>query len=147
MAARTLMEQGMEHLLYPITAEWDEAAGAWSLLSPDFPEVASVATTPGDIAQQASDALATAIEARREDGEEVPAPTADVSALIGRWPPTGKSLLIHVPVPVGPLPPEPVRVAVSLDRPLLERIDQEASRRGMTRSGFLAEGARTLLGA
>ena len=48
---------------------------------------------------------------------------------------------------VGPLPPEPVRVAVSLDRPLLERIDQEASRRGMTRSGFLAEGARTLLGA
>lgn len=136
----------MKTLLYPIVAEWDETAHAWSLLSPDFPEIASVATTRGDIAQQASDALQTAIEARREDGDAVPSPTSDVSTLVGQWPSDGSNLLIHVPVPVGPLPPEPVRVAVSLDRPLLERIDQEARRRGMTRSSFIAQGAQTLLG-
>ena len=135
----------MEMLLYPIVAEWDEAAQAWSLLSPDFPEVASVATTRGEIAQQASDALQTAIEARREDGDEVPSPTTDVSALIGQWSSRGNNLLIHVPVSVGPLPPEPVRVTVNFDRPLLDRIDQEARRRGITRSGLLAEGARALL--
>ena len=135
----------METLLYPVAAEWDEAAQAWSLLSPDFPEVASVATTRGEIAQQAFDALQTAIEARREDGDEVPRPTTDISNLVEQWSSGGNNLLIHVPVPVSPLPPEPVRVAVNLDRPLLDRIDQEARRHGITRSGFLAEGVRALL--
>ena len=137
----------MGHVLCPIAAGWDETARAWSLLSPDFPEVASVATTRGEIAQQALDALSTAIEARVEDGEAVPAPTTDVSALTRRWPANEGNMLLFVAVAGEPLPPEPVRVNISLDRPLLDRIDQEASRRGLTRSGFLAESALTLLGA
>ena len=34
-----------------------------------------------------------------------------------------------------------------IDRSLLKRVDDAAARRGMTRSGFLAEGARKLLRA
>jgi len=147
VATPSMRENDVDALLYPVAAEWDEAALAWSLLSPDFPEIASVALTRGEIAQQASDALQTAIEARREDGEDVPPPTTDISALVAQWPTSTSNLLIHVPVSVSPLPPEPVRVAINLDRPLLDRIDDEARRRGMTRSSFLAESARALLDA
>ena len=135
----------MKTLLYPVTAEWDAAARAWSLLSPDFPEIASVATSRDELFQQADDALRTAIEVRREDGEEVPLPMAEPWLLTADWPPGSRNLLIHVAVPADPVPPEPVRVNISLDRSLLARIDNEAGRRGMTRSGLLAEGARAML--
>ena len=52
----------------------------------------------------------------------------------------------YVLVPVE-VPENPVRINVSIDRGLLKRIDDAAERRGMTRSGFLAEGARQLLRA
>jgi HicB_like antitoxin of bacterial toxin-antitoxin system len=51
---------------------------------------------------------------------------------------------IVVPVEVAEAP---TRVSVSIDRVLLKRIDDAAARRGMARSGFLAEAARKLLRA
>ena len=134
-------------LLYPVAAEWDDVAKAWSLLSPDFPEIASVAKRRDDIAQQADDAIRTAVEARREDGEALPEPMAEPYLLSKDWPMVHQNMILHVPVRTPSPEPEPVRVNVSLDRALLERIDAEAGRRGMTRSGFLAEGARTMLRA
>ena len=70
-------EHPMRTTLYPVVAEWDDAARAWSLLSPDFLEVASAATSRERVWQQADDAIRTAIEARREDGEAVPPPMAE----------------------------------------------------------------------
>ena len=67
-------EDETKTLLYPIVAEWDGAVQACSLLSPDFPEVASAATSREELWQQADDAIRTAIEARRKDGEAVPPP-------------------------------------------------------------------------
>lgn len=134
----------MKTLLYPVVAEWDEAVRAWSLLSPDFPEVASAAS-PDEVWQQADDAICTAIEARHEDGEAVPQPMAEPWLLTADWRPGSRNMLLHVAVPASPPAPEPVRVNVSLDRALLARIDGEAGRRGMTRSGFLAEGAKAML--
>lgn len=135
----------METLHYPVVAEWDEAARAWFLLSPDFPEVASAATSRDEMWQQADDAIRTAIEARREDGETVPPPIAELWLLTADWQPGSRNLLLHIPIPAAPPAPEPVQVNVSLDKTLLARIDSEAGRRGMTRSGFLAEGARAML--
>lgn len=135
----------MATLLYPVVAEWDDQARAWSLLSPDFPEIASVAKPEGDVGQQASDALLTAIEARHEDGEPLPAPTSEPWALTEGWCQPTRNMLLFVAVPTEAPPAEPIRVNVSLDKHLLERIDSEASRRGMSRSAFLAEGARGLL--
>jgi len=140
-----MKEDGMKTLLYPVVAEWDGAVQAWSLLSPDFPEVASVATSRDEMWQQADDAIRTAIEARREDGEAVPPPMAEPWLLTADWQPGSRNLLLHVAIPASPSAPEPVRVNVSLDKALLARIDGEAGRRGMTRSGFLAEGAKAML--
>ncbi len=135
----------MATLLYPMTAEWDEKARAWSLLSPDFPEAASVATQRDEIGEQASDALWSAIEARREDNEALPEPNAEPWLLTKDWRFPTQSMLFFVPVPAAPPAAEPVRVNVSLDRLLLDRIDREAARRDMTRSGFLATAAKQSL--
>ena len=89
----------METLLYLVVAEWDEAAQAWSLLSPDFPEVASAATNRDELWQQADDAVCTAIEARREDGETVPPPMAEPWLLTADWQPDSRNLLLHIAIP------------------------------------------------
>lgn len=135
----------MATLLYPMTAEWDPEARAWSLLSPDFPEIASVARSRDEIGEQASDALWTAIDARREDGEPLPSPCADPGLLPKDWFASGQNLLLFVPIPAEPPPSEPVRINVSLEKHLLGQIDREADRRGMTRSGFLAAAAKRSL--
>ena len=136
----------MSYLMYPALAEWDEATRAWSLRFPDFPEICSFTNRRAEIPQQAADALLTAIEVRREDGEALPDPTADLGERVRDWPPASDNMQVFVTVPAGPPPEsEPVRVNVSLDRRLLERIDGAAGARGMSRSGFLAEGARAML--
>ncbi len=135
----------MATLLYPMIAEWDPDARAWSLLSPDFPEIASVVCSRDEIGAQAADALWTAIDARREDNEPLPPPCAAPGLLPKDWFASGQNLLLFVPVPTEPSPSEPVRINVSLDKRLLGQIDREADRRGMTRSGFLAEAAKRSL--
>ena len=145
MAACTVTEDHMATLLYPMIAEWDADARAWSLLSPDFPEIASVACQRDEIGEQASDALWTAIDARREDNEPLPPPCAEPWLLTKDWPVPAPHLLFFVPVPVEPPATEAVRINVSLDKHLLGQIDREADRRGMTRSGFLADAAKRSL--
>ena len=131
-----------DFLLGPVAAEWDGAVQAWSLLSPDFPEVASVATSRDELWQQADDAIRTATKVRREDGEAVPPPMAEPWLLTADSQPGSRNLLLHVAIPASPPAPEPVRVNVSLDKALLARIDGEAGRRGMTRSGSWPSGRR-----
>ena len=65
--------------------------------------------------------------------------------LTADWQPSSRNLLLHVAIPAFLPAPEPARVNVSLDKALLARIDSEAGRRGMTRSRFLAEGAKAKL--
>jgi hypothetical protein len=43
------------------------------------------------------------------------------------------------------LPERPVRLNISLDKSLVEQIDRAAASAGQTRSGFLAEAARSRL--
>ena len=117
----------------------------WSILVPDFPEIASVAERPEDWAPQALDAIHTALDARRLDGEPVPdaTPLPDVTK---DWPAPWTALPLLLAVDVEP-PTQAVRLNISLEEGLLKRIDAAAGHRGMTRSGFLAEGARRLLQA
>jgi predicted RNase H-like HicB family nuclease len=93
----------MAHLLYPVRAEWDPQAGAWSILAPDFPEIASVATSRESIAQTATDAIQTAVDVRRENGEPVPDPTTRID-LPPDWDRTPHNLLVHVPVSLAAVP-------------------------------------------
>jgi len=141
----TVEENRMATLLYPMVAEWDPDVRAWSLLSPDFPEIASVARSRAEIGEQASDALWTAIDARREDNEPLPPPCDEPWLLTKDWPMPAPHLLFFVPVPAERPSTEAVRINVSLDKRLLGQIDREAERRGMTRSGFLANAAKRSL--
>ncbi len=131
----------MPRHLYVAVIERERGEPNWSILFPDFPEIASVAETPDDWATQAFDALSTAIDARREDGQPVPDPTP-LDQVTQDWPYPwpAKPVLVAVESSVSA-----IRVNVSLEQALLERIDRAAERRGMTRSGLLAEGARRLL--
>lgn len=140
----------MRILLYPVTCEYDPGTRAWSVLSPDFPEICSFLPEDRDdgqsdgaaLAQCAVDAVLTAVGLRQDEGQALPTPTEDAWALTRDWTPDARHLLLHVPVtPAG----TPVRVNISLDQQLLERVDREAERRNMTRSGFLAEGALQLM--
>ena len=139
----------MTHTLYPVLAEWDEAAQSWSLAAPDFPEAVSWAPRDTDIVQQAEDMLGTVIDHRRQQSEALPDPDDELVAQPTRdWPVNSRRhRLFYIPVPKQAPPPEPVRINISIDKQLLALIDKEAVRRGRTRSGFLAESARRMLQA
>jgi len=93
----------MAHLLYPVRAEWDPQAERWSILAPDFPEIASVATSRGSIAQTAADAIQTAVQMRSDNGEPVPEPTTPVD-FPPDWASTRDNLIVHVPVSLAAVP-------------------------------------------
>jgi predicted RNase H-like HicB family nuclease len=129
---------------YIAVAERAPGEDMWSILFPDFPGATSAAADFAEVPQQARDALATAVQDMISEGEPLP-----VSVEEGRQPEIDAGRFhdprfIVVPVEV---PDSPTRINVSVDRALLTRIDDAASRHGMTRSGFLAEGARKLLRA
>lgn len=113
----------------------------WSVLFPDFPEIASAAERSDDIFPQAQDALATAIEMRLETGEGIPDPSPPEDVVAERRA-DARVLLLSVPAEI---PNEAIRVNMSIDRVLLSRIDRAAERRGMSRSAFVAEGARRMI--
>ena len=137
----------MTEIHYPVLALWDDPTRAWYLVAPDFPEATSWAPEDISILRQAEDMLGTVIDFRRERGEALPEPDEDrVDKLTADWPKgSRRHRLFYVLVARDAPAPEPVRVNISMDKHLLARIDKEADRRGRTRSGFLAEGARRLL--
>ncbi|MGH6928957.1 MAG: type II toxin-antitoxin system HicB family antitoxin, partial [Dongiaceae bacterium] len=75
-----------------------------------------------------------------EESLDVPAPSELDD--IGRDPEVAEMARIVVR---GELPSRLERVNITMDEGLLKVIDAAAEARGMTRSGFLAEGARQLL--
>lgn len=114
----------------------------WSIVFPDFPGVTSAAREFADVPQQARDALASAIEDMIAEGENLPRSIEEGQQCAPLSAEMHNPRYVVVPVEVSE---NPVRINVSIDRGLLKRVDDAASRRGMTRSGFLAEGARKLL--
>lgn len=132
----------MKHRHYPAVIYREPGEANWSILFPDFPEVASAADPKQDVDQQALDALATAIDAYTESGKPLPEPshTTDVAEQI----PKGAAGFVGL---YYAQEPEPLRVNISIDRALLARIDFLAERKGKTRSALLAEAARALLEA
>jgi len=129
---------------YIAVADLAPGESMWSIVFPDFPGVTSAASEFADVPQQARDALATAVEDMIAEDEDLPPPVEEGHQAEPDRTEFCDPRYIVVPVEV---PDNPTRISVSLDRGLLKRIDDAASRRGMTRSGFLAEGARKLLRA
>jgi predicted RNase H-like HicB family nuclease len=129
---------------YLAVADRDPQERRWSILFPSFPGVTSTAARPADLLREASDALASAVEAMAELGLALP-PSIEDDAI-----PDYDALGLHQPIamlaPVE-VPGRAMRVNVSMDEGLLARLDASARRTHTTRSALLARGARMVLAA
>lgn len=126
----------MSVVVYPaiVTA----SAGALKAAFVDVPEVVVSAASQADLIRLARERLSVELQRREREEAPWPEPTA-----LGRVvaPAGGSVLLVDVSVD-----DTPVRLTISLGERLLKRIDHDAEARSMTRSGYLALGARRLLG-
>lgn len=129
----------MSLVTYAAIVEGDRAEG-YSAFFPDLPGCVTAAATMAELLPAARDALALHLRGLVEDGETPPEPTP-LEAL-PRDPEVTEAGRLLVDVELGEAT---VRVNISLAPSLLSRIDAAAEARGMTRSGFLSEGARRLI--
>ncbi len=109
---------------------------------PDFPGCVSVGDSVDDAVRHGSEALAFHVEGLVDDGEPIPPPRS-IDAIkadpeLADWLRGADFVLIPLLLDRG----SSRRVNISLDRGLLEVIDDEARQRRMTRSAFLATAAR-----
>ena len=109
---------------------------------PDLPGCASVGDSIDDAIQRGREALAFHVEGLRVDGERIPPPRS-IDAIkddpeLADWREGADLVLIPLLLDRG----SSRRVNISLDRGLLEAIDDEARQRHITRSAFLATAAR-----
>lgn len=109
---------------------------------PDFPGCVTQADTIDDAVTLGAEALAFHVEGMVQDGQSIPVPRplSDIlaDADLAEW--REGATIAYVPLirDLG----SPRRVNITIDPGLLEAIDEAASRRGMTRSAFLASAAR-----
>lgn len=109
---------------------------------PDFPGCISVGDTVDEAVRHGCEALAFHVEGLVADGARIPSPTSidaiKADADLADWRQGADFVLIPLLLDRG----SSRRVNISLDRGLLEAIDDEARERRMTRSAFLASAAR-----
>jgi predicted RNase H-like HicB family nuclease len=109
---------------------------------PDFPGAVTAGTTLDDARAMADEALALHIEGLAEDGEAIPEPSSLEEIMSD--PDNRSSVAILVSVKTEQ--PKAVRVNVTLPGDVLEQIDKYAEAHGFTRSGFLTQAAKKLMG-
>ena len=117
-------------------------AGGFGISFPDFPGCISDGDTVEAALNRGEAALAFHVEGMAEDELPLPAPRGVDAILsdpdLAAW--REGAQLAYVPLILDGGSPR--RVNVSLDPGLLDAIDTEATRRGMTRSAFLSSAAR-----
>ncbi|TIL59707.1 MAG: ribbon-helix-helix protein, CopG family [Mesorhizobium sp.] len=119
----------------------DGADDVWGVRVPDLPGCHAGGASPEEAIADATSAVREWAEARM--AKHLPLPdartVADLLQLGGIDSAGGESaVMIAVLIDSG----RPVRANLSLDAGLLAAIDAEASRRGLTRSAFIASAAR-----
>jgi predicted RNase H-like HicB family nuclease len=103
---------------------------------PDVPGCFSAADNLDDVLQNAAEALALYVE----DGEP-PVPRG-IEAIRAEADADIREGAFLIAVPLIQSSQRLVRANISLDKAMLDAIDEAAARRGLTRSAFLAEAAR-----
>ena len=122
-----------------------EENGVYGISFPDFPGAVSGGSTAEEAISKGREALAFHVEGMVEDGEALPvlrelAELRKDPEFVEAW--GENAALVIIPVD---LPARPVRINISIDEALLDRIDRAAKARGETRSGYLASAAKVRL--
>jgi predicted RNase H-like HicB family nuclease len=123
-----------------------DSTGGYGVSFPDFPGCISAGDTWESGVDNAVQALRFHTEGMIADGQTVPDPRSLDE--LRQDPESAEDFRDAVVTLIPLLPPrgKQERVNVSLDGNLLREIDKAADAQGLTRSSFLAEGARLLLG-
>ncbi|WP_246696450.1 type II toxin-antitoxin system HicB family antitoxin [Mesorhizobium sp. SARCC-RB16n] len=119
----------------------DGADDVWGVRVPDLPGCHGGGANPEEAIADATSAVREWVEARLAKGASLPKARrlADLLRADEIDSAAGESaVMIPVLIDSG----RPVRANLSLDAGLLAAIDAEASRRGLTRSAFIASAAR-----
>jgi len=124
----------------------DGKAGAYGVTFPDLPGCVAMGKTMDGALAGATDALRDWIEATEESGVKVPRPSA--LEVLRRDPEVRAALASGASIATVPLVRDtgkPVKANLSIDSGVLAALDEEASRRKLTRSAFVEMLARTML--
>jgi predicted RNase H-like HicB family nuclease len=122
----------------------DRPDDGWDVVFPDFPGCISQGDTAPIAMENALEALALHIEGMVAEGQELPVPSRQYV------PPPDWVAEIEMATPVHALlpmevPGKSMRIDITMDKALLDRLDAAASREGTTRSGYLAQAVREKL--
>jgi predicted RNase H-like HicB family nuclease len=117
----------------------DGADDVWGVRIPDLPGCHGGGESPEEAIADATSAVREWAEARL--AKRLPLPVANtVAQLLGQLDSAAGESAVMIPVLIDS--GRPVRANLSLDAGLLAAIDEEAGRRGLTRSAFIASAAR-----
>lgn len=117
----------------------DGANDVWGVRFPDVPGAHGGGASPEEAIADGAAALREVVAHKRGTGLEIPKAStlADIFAA-GEIGPGEATILVPLILDAG----RTVRANLTFDAGLLEAIDEEAQRRGLTRSAFLASAAR-----
>ena len=116
---------------------------AWGVAVPDVPGCFSAGDTMEEAMENARQAIEQHVEVLIEDGAHIPAPRG-----LAHWqadPDYGGWVWAVVDVPVEKYLGPAEKINITVPRLMLARIDDYAKSRGMSRSGFLVEAARSAM--
>ena len=122
----------------------DGKQDGWDVIFPDLPGCVSQGETALDAMKNAKEALALHIEGLIAEGIALP-PESELNSADVEW---VREIPMQDPVDAlleTAIPGKNIRVDVTMDRALVERLDTAASREGTTRSGYLAQAVREKL--
>lgn len=127
---------------YIAIIDYDTATKKYGAYFPDAPGCTAMGTTEEETVANATDALGEWAMDVVGDGDDLPAPRTYAQLLKSKeFPELGKGGMIAT-IPLVLEQGRLTRANVSMDAGVLAAIDEEAARRGVTRSSFLASAAR-----
>jgi predicted RNase H-like HicB family nuclease len=118
-----------------------EENGSYGISFPDFPGCVSTGRSIDEVLLKGGQALGLHVSGMIEDGEALPVlrSAAELRAAPEFLEDFEGALVAAVPVE---MPRRAVRVNISIDEGLLERVDRAAEAAGQSRSAFLVEAAK-----
>jgi predicted RNase H-like HicB family nuclease len=120
-----------------------DADSAWGIWFPDMPGCFPASDEFDDLPRVAGELLRQHVEALESNGRAAPPPRPIAEVMADKG--VRKALRSGATTILVPLLADPgrtVRVNVTVERGLLDQIDEAAEMRGLTRSAFLAQAAR-----